>query len=172
MAKIVAFPVMALAALGMLLCLGSYLFEFAGLYSPPQNRPLILFLGVFIVWFPTIFLMNRLTADFKQKDMWKAALRGCPSWMQTSLWVLVGVVALLAFLPLALRAQRAYPDIFVLFPVCFYAASFCVTYSLINAEKHDSTRRCLNGHTISPMARFCEECGAPAAPDSTNSASI
>jgi hypothetical protein len=76
MAKIVAYPVMVLAALGMLLCLGSYLLEFAGLYSPPQNRPPILIFGLFVVWFPTVLLMNHLTANFKQKDMWKAALRG------------------------------------------------------------------------------------------------
>jgi hypothetical protein len=163
MAKVVAYLVMVLAALGMLLCLGFYLLEFTGVYSPAQNSSAILFFGVFVVWFPTMFLINQLTAEFKQKDMWKAALRGCPSWMQTSLWVLVGVVTLLAFLPLTLRAQRASPDITVLFPVCFYAASFCVTYSLINAEKNDSTRRCLNGHAISPLAKFCEECGARAA---------
>lgn len=172
MAKIVAYLVMMLALFGVLLSLGAYLFEFAGLYSPPPNRPPLLFFGVFVVWFPTIFLMTKLTEDFKQKDIWKAALRGCPTWMRRLLWALVGFVVLLAFLPLVLRAHRAYPDITVLFPACFYAVSFCITYSLINAEEHDSTRRCLNGHPISPLAKFCEECGAPAAPDSKMSAPI
>jgi hypothetical protein len=37
--------------------------------------------GVFAVFLPTIFVMNRLTRDFKQKDLWRAALRGCPRWM-------------------------------------------------------------------------------------------
>jgi hypothetical protein len=37
--------------------------------------------GVFVVFLPTIFVMNRLTRDFKQKDLWRAALRGCPRWM-------------------------------------------------------------------------------------------
>ena len=165
MAKVVAYPVMALALAGLLLSLGAYVFEFGGLYSPPPNRPPLLFFGVFVVWIPTIILMNKLTEDFKQKDMWKAALRGCPSWMQRSLWALVGFVALLAFLPFALRARKPYPDITVLFPACFYACSFCITYSLLNAERNDSTRRCLNGHPISPLAKFCEECGAPAAPN-------
>ena len=168
MAKIVAYPVMMLALAGLLLCLGAYGFEFAGLYSPPANRPPLLFFGIFVVWFPTIFLMNKLTEDFKQKDMWKAVLRGCPPWMRKSMWAMVGVVAVLAYLPLALKVQQPYPDIFVLFPACFYAASFCITYSVLNAEKYESTRRCLHGHSISPLAKFCEECGAPAAPDSRN----
>ncbi len=38
------------------------------------------FLGptLFVVWVPAILVMNRLTRDFKQKDLWRAALRGCP----------------------------------------------------------------------------------------------
>ncbi|HVM93169.1 MAG TPA: hypothetical protein VMT67_10185 [Terriglobales bacterium] len=168
MARLVAYTVMMLALLGLLLSLGAYVFEFAGIYSPPQNRPPLLFFGIFIVWFPTIFLMNKLTEDFKQKDMWKAALRGCPPWMRKSMWAVVGVVSALAYLPVVLKVQRPYPDVFVLFPGCFYAASFCITYSVINAWKYDSTRRCLNGHAISPLAKFCDECGAPAAPGVKN----
>ncbi len=37
--------------------------------------------GVFVVFLPMIFTVNRLTRDFKQKDVWRAALRGCPRWM-------------------------------------------------------------------------------------------
>ena len=34
--------------------------------------------------------MNRLTRDFNQKDMWRAALRGCPQWRQRAQWILFG----------------------------------------------------------------------------------
>jgi hypothetical protein len=164
MAKIIAFLVMALALFGIILCLGAYVFEMAGTYAPPRNRPSILFFGVFLVFVPTIFLMNKLTQDFKQKDMWNAALRGCPSWMKTSMWALASGLFLLALFPLLPRIP-VHPDVGTLFPILFYAISFCVSYSFINAEKHDSIRRCLNGHAISPLAKFCEECGAAAAPD-------
>jgi hypothetical protein len=30
--------------------------------------------------------MARLTRDFKQKDAWRAALRGCPRWMYRAVW--------------------------------------------------------------------------------------
>jgi hypothetical protein len=57
-----------------------------------------LFPGIFLVWLPTIFLSNSLTRDFKQRDFWKATLRGCPKWMQTSLGVLWGYGFFAAFL--------------------------------------------------------------------------
>ena len=52
----------------------------------------------------------------------------------------------------------------MLFPSTFYAISFCVMYSLLHVKEYDASRRCMNGHVISPLAKFCEECGAPAAP--------
>jgi hypothetical protein len=108
--------------------------------------------------------MNRLTSDFKQKDLWTAALRGCPSWMRNALWVVIGCVFAVFFFPLISKGNPGEgPQTFVLFPITFYAVSFCVMYSFIQAEKQDALRRCLNGHTISPLAKFCEECGAPAA---------
>ena len=167
MAKVVAYPVMVLAAVGVLLCLSFYLLGVTGIHPIPSGNVPILFVGVFIVWAPTVILMNRLTKDFKQKDIWKAALRGCPPWMKMALWVVVGAVFVLFFVPVLSGHSRGDSNqIFVLFPIVFYSVSFCTMYSLINVERFDSTRRCLNGHAISPLAKFCEECGAPAAPDS------
>jgi len=173
MAKMIAYPVMILSAAGALLCLSLYLLGLARIYSLPAKGLPILFGGLFAVWLPTVILSNRLTQDFKQKDFWKAALRGCPAWMRAALWVVIGCVFAVFFFPvLAKRSPGDSPQMFVLFPITFYAVSFCVMYSLINVEKHDSVRRCLNGHAIPPLAKFCEECGAPAAPYSTTSAPI
>jgi hypothetical protein len=84
-------------------------------------------------------------------------------------WLLFAVF----FLPvLSRRSPGDSPQTFELFPIAFYAVSFCVMYSLINVGKNDLIRRCLNGHAIPPLAKFCEECGAPAAPDSTNSVTV
>ena len=173
MVKMLAYPVMVLSGIGVLLCLSCYLLGLRGIY-PLQARGMpVLFGGIFVVWLPTVILMNRLTQDFKQKDLWKAALRGCPAWMRAALWVVIGCVFAVFFLPvLSKRSPGDSPQIFVLFPITFYAVSFCVMYSLINVEKNDSIRRCLNGHAVSPLAKFCEECGAPAAPDSKISSPI
>jgi len=173
MAKMIAYPVMILSAAGVVLCLSFYVLGLTRIYSLPEKGLPILFGGLFAVWLPTVILSNRLTQDFKNKDFWKAALRGCPAWMRAALWVVIGCVFAVFFLPvLSRRSPGDAPQTFALFPILFYAVSFCVMYSLINVEKHDSVRRCLNGHAISPLAKFCEECGAPAAPDSTNPATI
>jgi hypothetical protein len=165
MVKMIAYLVMVLSAAGVLLCLCFYFLGLTGAYPLPAREMPVLFVGLFVVWFPTVILMNRLTQDFKQKDLWKAALRGCPAWMRIALWVVVGGVFVVFFLPvLSKRSPGDSPQIFVLFTITFYAVSFCVMYSLINVEKYDPSRHCVNGHAISPSAKFCEECGCPADP--------
>src|SRR6266581_5144804 len=76
MRKVVAYPVMLASAAGMLLCVFSYLGWLTGSYRFPRPEPPLLFIGIFVVWLPTVLLLNTLTRDFKQKDLWKAALRG------------------------------------------------------------------------------------------------
>jgi len=164
LSKAIAYPVMLLSAAGIFASTTLFILMSVGAYQLPSNGPPFLFFGLFLVWFPTVILMNRLTRDFKQKDLWKSALRGCPSWMRTSLWVFVGGVMAMVFVP-AIWKGRPGSEGFILFPSCFYAVSFCTMYSLIHVDRLDASRRCLNGHAISPLAKFCEECGAPAAPD-------
>jgi hypothetical protein len=166
MTKLVAYPVMLASATGVLAC---FVLHIMGFYAGPEleKRAIpFLFPAIFIVWLPTILLMNSLTRDFKQRDLWKAALRGCPAWMKTALWTICGYASFAAFLLPFLRGSNpgASPGGFVIFPASFYAISFCVMYSALHVEKIDSGHRCLNGHRISPLAKFCEECGAPAAP--------
>ena len=66
MAKIVAYPVMVLSAVGVLLCLCLFLLALLGVQPLPSKTVPILFGGLFLVWFPTVILMNRFTKDFKQ----------------------------------------------------------------------------------------------------------
>ena len=90
--KMAASPVMVLSAVGVLLCLSFYIIGVTGAYPLPARETPILFGGLFAVWIPIVILSNRLTQDFKQKDFWKAALRGCPAWMRAALWVVIGCV--------------------------------------------------------------------------------
>jgi hypothetical protein len=127
------------------------------------------FLGpaIFVVWLPTVFVANRLCRDFKQKDFWRAALRGCPEWMRRGVWIIFGYAWVGFFaLPLlygggmesvANKARSMSAGL-----LTFYWIAGSVLYSATRAEKLDESRRCLNGHRISPSAKYCEECGAPA----------
>src|SRR5438105_10873600 len=162
MRKVVAYPVMLASAAGMLLCVFSYLGWLTGSYRLTSREPPLLFIGIFVVWLPTVLLLNTLTRDFKQKDLWKAALRGCPPWMRTTLWIVVGGVMAITFIPLiAGRNPGEGPEGFGLFPIAFYAVSFCVMYSLIHVAEQDASRRCLNGHAISPLANSVRSAELP-----------
>jgi hypothetical protein len=41
----------------------------------------------------------------------------------------------------------------------FYSAALGIMYSATRIS--DVPRKCINGHVISPAARFCEQCGSP-----------
>jgi hypothetical protein len=133
-------------------------------------------LGIFVVWFPAIFAMNRLGREFKQKDVWRAALRGCPKWMRMAMWTVFGY-AWVGFFVLPLlyggsstshaNSARLMSGVALM----FYSVAACVLYSATQAEKHDQGRRCTNGHRVGPLAKFCEECGAPVL-DTTSSNAV
>jgi hypothetical protein len=164
--QILACPVMVLSGLGVFCSFVFTAVSLAGYSAVEKLGPRLLFPGIFIVWLPTIFFMNALTADFKQKDLWKAALRACPRWMRATAWSIFGLVFVGFFLPFVWGGKPGSSgENFLLFPSTFYAISFCVAYSTIHVDKFDAGRRCLNGHQISPLAKFCEECGAQAAPE-------
>ncbi len=42
----------------------------------------------------------------------------------------------------------------------FYLIPLAVMYSATHFERFDESRQCLNGHRVSPLAKFREECGA------------
>ena len=171
MKRLVAYPVMTLSACGVVASLILHVRSFVVRGGPAGKTMETLFLGIFFVWLPTILLSSGLTRDFKQRDFWKAALRGCPAWMYKGLWILWGNVFFAAFILPFLRGSNpgASPGGFLIVPAAFYSVSFGVSYSVLRVDKFDEGRRCLNGHRISPLAKFCEECGAPAAPHTLSS---
>jgi hypothetical protein len=122
--------------------------------------------GLFVVWLPTVLIMSRLTRDFKQKDIWRAALRGCPEWMRKAQSALV-CYAWIGFFAypfiygggMALPVNKARSMTAVL--LMFYSVATTVLYSATQYQRFDATRFCENGHRVSAMAKYCEECGAP-----------
>ncbi len=163
MAK-VAYPFFLLAGFGFTVVLAihvatllgaTYLFEYSLKFVGP---------GLFVVWLPTVLITSHLTRDFKQKDIWRAALRGCPEWMRKAQWALVGYTWIGFFaLPfiygggMELPADKSRSMSAVL--LAFYSISTAVLYSATRAEKLDVSRQCLNGHQIPASAKYFEECG-------------
>jgi hypothetical protein len=164
MLRIVLAPFMYLAGVGlfatMVLHLSS-IFKF-----PFEHYDKVFFLagGVFVVWLPTVLVATKLTKDFKQKDFWKAAMRGCQPWLKKLTYVCFGYAAINFIYMIIVGPDKDSVSTarFVsghLLP--FYSAALATLYSAIHVAEIDNARRCKNGHPVSPSAKYCEECGGP-----------
>jgi len=154
---------LALAIAGSVATLVVHVSALLGNTIPFDRSLKFLGFGVFVVFVPMIFVMNSLTREFKQKDLWRAALRGCPQWMRCALWIIFGYVWVGAFALHLLygggmdspantaRSMSAGLLIFYLIPVA-------VLYSATQVKRFDETRKCPNGHTVQPLAKYCPEC--------------
>jgi len=160
------YPLLVLAAIGFVTVLIGHLAALLGATYLVESLLKFLVPGLFVVWFPTIIVMSRLSRDVKQKDIWRAALRGCPKWLQRAQYILFGY-AWLGFFALPVvygggmgsdsNEARSISGVLV----AFYSIATSVLYSATQIEKFDKSRYCLNGHRLSPLAKYCDECGAP-----------
>jgi hypothetical protein len=81
------YPFIILSAVGLGLSIVVHIAALFGLATPLGEQAWILHMGIFTVWLPAMLVIYPLTKEFKQKDLWKAALRGCPDWMK---WMTYG----------------------------------------------------------------------------------
>jgi hypothetical protein len=163
------YPLLILAGIGSLAMLAIHLAALFGIAYPFEHFLRFLAPGLFIVWLPTILVMGRLTKDFKQKEIWHAALRGCPQWMRRTVWVIfgyawVGFFALPFLYGGGMESVANKARVLSAVLLALYAISVAVLYSATQAKHLDDARYCLNGHRMSPLANFCEECGAAVRP--------
>ena len=166
--RVLIYPVHVLAVIGSIATLVVHISSLFGITYPFERVTKFIAPFVPVVFLPTIFVMNRLTRDFKQKEIWRAALRGCPRWMRRALWIIFGY-AWVGFFALPFLygggmdspANTARSMSAVL--LVFYLIPATVLYSATRIQQLDENRRCLNGHSIPPLAKYCPECGAPVA---------
>jgi hypothetical protein len=164
----VVYPFLVLSAVGFVAMLVIHVASLCGITAPFEHLLTYLGPGVFVVFLPTIWVMNQLTRDFKQKDIWRAALRGCPQWMYRTVWVIcgyawVGFFALPFLYGGGMDSESNQARMLSGTLLVFYLIPLALLYSWSQARHFDEGRRCLNGHHVSPLAKFCEECGASVA---------
>jgi hypothetical protein len=164
------YPLLSAAATGLALSVVVHLAALLGVPSPLGEKSWILHGGIFVVWIPAVFILQPLTREFKQKDLWRAAFRGCPVWMRRFVWVIFAyaMINFAVFFYLSASAKPSpgqTPDAvlrgFSGHWMVFYSIAFAVFYSALRIREHDAQRRCLDGHPVSPSAKFCEHCGQP-----------
>jgi hypothetical protein len=151
----------------------SHIAALLGSQVPLGDYEWLLHVGIFVVWLPAVLVTTRLTRDFKQRDLWKAALRGCPPWMKYMVYGFFGY-AMLNFVVFLANAppqggSGPMPPIVVRgfsgHGMAFYSAAMALLYSAAHVKDRDAGRRCPQGHTVGPLAQFCEQCGQPVIQD-------
>lgn len=169
MKKIFLTPFITLSAISLVLSIIVHVIALSGNAVPYGNFVWGLHGGIFIVWLPAILASLRLTKDFKRKDFWKAALRGCPPWMKFMTYFFFGYAIInfaLFILAITGTAKGTTPSTatelrgFSGHWMAFYSAALAMLYSAMHSDLFDKQRKCRNGHVVSPLAKFCEECGA------------
>lgn len=166
----ILYPFIALSAIGLGLSIAVHLSALFGVPNPLGSYAWGLHAGIFVVWIPTVLVAQRYTRDFKQRDFWRAALRGCPNWMRVMTMAFFGY----AFVNFAWfmasgfsRAPQKGPPGpaelrgFSGHWMAFYSAALATLYSATRITAVDDARRCLQGHAVGPLAKFCEQCGSP-----------
>ena len=165
----VLLPLIYLSALGLVLSFLVHVSSLLGLASALGESAWLLHIGIFVVWLPALLAIQSLTREFKRKELWRAALRGCPRWMR---WMTYGFFGY-AFVNFALfivmvpgRGGSSETPLVVFRGfsghwMAFYSAALAIFYSARHAAEYDRGRQCVAGHPVGPLANYCEECGRP-----------
>jgi hypothetical protein len=154
-----------LSAVGLVVSLWVHLGAVAGRRVAPEACFWILHMGIFVVWFPALFVAKRRFGNLQRKDFWKVVQRGSPEWMRYMVYGFGGY-AIINFALFVFQAPTGDggtnpPAIvwrgFSGHWMAFYSAALAILYSA--ARVNGTGRRCVNGHPVPSNANFCERCG-------------
>jgi hypothetical protein len=159
-------PFICLAFIGLGLSLMSHVCAVLALPQPLGDAAWGLHMGIFVVWFPAMLASNKLVRDGKRKGYWRAALRGCPSWMRWMMYgffvyALVNFVVFISVLPRGQMPGPAPPVVFRGFSghwMAFYSAALAILYSALIAGRIDHAQKCPKGHPLLPPDYYCDVC--------------
>lgn len=123
--------------------------------------------GIFVVFFPAMFVAQKRVGSTSRKDLWKVLLKDAPDWMKYFLYALFAYGFVISIptwsrgvlQPSSIPKSSDFSDWsdFSAIWMVFYWASFAILYATSQQERQ--APRCVNGHPIAPGASFCTQCG-------------
>jgi hypothetical protein len=175
--QILLYPFIGLSAVGLVLSIIVHLLAHLG-YAPLGEGTFVLHIGIFVVWFPAVLTLMRGGVFRVQMSMspragwrsWQQMVRGSPKWMQrmTAGFFIYGFANFFLFIALGTGGMaakaRGVPDSPTLVWgfsghwMIFYSAALTLLYSAV--KTWNAPLKCPAGHLVSPIDRFCPECGA------------
>jgi hypothetical protein len=155
----------SLSVIGLVVSLWVHLGAATGRHLAPGAFFWVLHVGIFVVWFPAVFVAQRLVGNLNRGDFWKVVLKDSPDWMRYMVYgfLAYALVNFMFFLTQApTRSSGANPpaEVWRGFSghwMAFYSAALAILYSA--ARNVDKSPRCANGHIVSPRANYCTRCG-------------
>jgi hypothetical protein len=133
----------AVAFLGLIVSLWVHIGAVMGRRVAPESLFWILHVGIFVVWFPAMFLAQRLVGSLNRKDFWKKVLAGSPVWMRYIVYGFAGY-ALVNFLLFMTNSPNSHGGAnppaavwrgFSGHWMAFYSAAFAIFYSAVQRQK-------------------------------------
>jgi hypothetical protein len=154
-----------LAAVGLVVSLWVHIGALTG--RSVSSAFWVLHVGIFLVWFPSVLIAQKLVGNASRKDFWKVMLKGAPDWMR----YMVYVFSAYEFVNFMISMSQASGGVrhttasaadwrgFSGLWMVFYSAALAILYSA--ARMMESSPRCASGHLAAPNARYCTRCGQP-----------
>ena len=162
-------PLMAYAALGLLLSLVVHVLSFVGIQAGGTGLFFALHVGIFPLWLPVMLLANKMSGGAR-RNFWKAALSGCPVWMKYMtygffIYALVNFALFVVMMPTGKQNGGAPPaSVWHGFSghwMAFYSAGLAIVTSAYRRGFSNLSPRCVNGHAVAYDDQFCPTCGTP-----------
>ena len=135
---------LALASLaGLLVSLWVHIGAVLGRNVAPDAFFALLHVGIFVVWFPAIFVLQKRVGYTRGKDIWKKAFQGSPDGLRYMVYFFLAyaVVNFMLFLPQASTGKNALGDTppmvwrgFSGHWMAFYSAAFAIFISALQGN--------------------------------------
>jgi hypothetical protein len=85
--------IVLLSPIGLVVSLWVHRGAVVGRRVAPETFFWMLQVGIFVVWFPTVFVGQRLVGNVNRKDLWKVVLKDSPGWMRYMVYGFFGYAA-------------------------------------------------------------------------------
>lgn len=156
------------ASLGALATIYAAAGAWSGRYAKMAGHPmlLLLFVGIFVVWFPTVLMLRHMTRGAMSRDTLKVALRHASPSMRRLVygaWIYCGLVWAVSMIGGILTKGRTIANegvYFTAFMLVFYVTALGVSASALAMTAEQVNPRCARGHPVGVEAQFCQTCGA------------
>jgi hypothetical protein len=175
--RILLLPLMAYAALGLVLSLAVHVLALTGL-QPGGNAVFVgLHVGIFPLWLPVILIARKLAGPKQLTRLadWNAVLSDCPAWMRymTYAFFVYAIVNFVVFMFIVIFIAPPGPmqpgagppaPVWRGFSghwMAFYSAGLAVVATAYRRGLSNLARKCPNGHVVGLGDRFCATCGVP-----------